>query len=454
MKNKLIVLCGFLLIIGFLFLIFYKQKEEKNNDEVKELSAVVISNTEDTITVQDVNNVIYTFEFANANTTVGNKVLIEYTGLLDKNAKIQEVSVLKVENTDTDSNKDTIPAEWNDNGIFKQNYQLAYNKLKTMTLDEKIGQLLLVRYTDKALKDINKYNYGGFVFYKVDFDNKDEEQVKAMINNAQKSSKIPLLTAVDEEGGKVIRISSNPKLAESEFKAPSELFNTGGLDLIKEDTLAKSRLLNNLGINLNLAPVVDVATDPDDYIYDRSLKQDVTITSLYSKTVIETSKKGNVSFTLKHFPGYGNNSDTHLGTSVDDKTLDDIKKYDLPPFESGINAGAEAVLISHNIVNALDSNNPASLSVSSHNLLRNELGFTGIIITDDISMGALDSISQKTVKSLLAGNDLIITTDYEESFNEIKNAVNSGAISEELVNKLAFRVLSWKYYKNLITDSK
>lgn len=454
MKTKLTIIICAVLVIGFFFFIFGKDKNEEDTEEVRELNAVVISNTEDTITVQDVNNVIYTFEFANANNVIGNQVLIEYTGILDKNANIQAVSVLKVEKTNENSNEDEIPGEWNDNGIFKQNYQLAYKKLKSMTLDEKIGQLLLVRYSDEALENINNYYYGGFVFYKKDFENKDEKQVKEMINKAQNVSKIPLLTAVDEEGGSIVRISSNPQLAESEFKSSSELFSLGGWDLIKEDTLAKSRLLNNLGLNLNLAPVVDVSTNASDYIYERSLKQDTTVTSLYSKTVIETSKKGNVSFTLKHFPGYGNNSDTHLGSSVDDKTLDDIKRYDLPPFESGINAGAEAILISHNTVNAIDPDNPASLSVANHNLLRNELNFTGIIITDDIAMGALDSVNQKTVKALLAGNDLVITTDYEGSFNEIKNALNSGAISEELVDKLAFRVLSWKYYKNLITDSK
>ena len=275
-----------------------------------------------------------------------------------------------------------------------------------------------------------------------------------MIKDLQKNSKIPLLTAVDEEGGKVVRVSSNPNLASTPFKSPSELYKSGGLDLIRQDTKDKSDLLKNLGLNVNLAPVVDVSTNPDDYMYSRSLQQDTSITSNFAKTVIEASKGTGVSYTLKHFPGYGNNADTHTGSATDTRTLDDIKNNDLPPFKSGINAGAEAVLVSHNIVNSIDPDNPASLSPSVHNLLRNDLGFTGIIITDDLAMGATSTLDNAHVKAVLAGNDLIITTDYEESVNSIKAAINDGTISQDMVDKLAFRVLAWKYYKGLMLNVK
>ena len=323
-----------------------------------------------------------------------------------------------------------------------------------MSLDEKISQLLLVRYPDNPIETLENYQFGGYVFFEEDFRDKTKPEVKDMINNLQNVSKVPILTAVDEEGGTVVRVSSNPNLASSKFESPRDLYLSGGFDKIKQDTINKSILLNELGLNLNLAPVVDVSTNSSDYMYKRALGENTDLTSTYAKTVINASKGLGVSYTLKHFPGYGNNADTHTGSVTDNRTYDDIVKNDLPPFEAGINEGAEAVLVSHNIVTNIDSSNPASLSTNIHNLLRNKLGFTGIIISDDLAMGAVSSIDNVAVKAIMAGNDLIITTDYEESFNDIKDAVNNKTIDEGLIDKLAFRVLAWKYYKGLIFENQ
>lgn len=334
--------------------------------------------------------------------------------------------------------------------MFSDYYKLAYDRLRELTLDEKIGQLLLARYpSSNQIEALQKYKLSGFVFFERDFKNKTESEVKLMINDLQNASKIPLLTAIDEEGGKVSRLSSNTKLVSEKFKSPSELYALGGFNKIKEDTINKSIILNNLGLNLNLAPVVDVSTDSRNYMYDRTLKENTELTSIYAKTVIEASKNTGVSYTLKHFPGYGNNLDTHTGSSVDTREYNEILKNDLPPFKAGIESGAEAVLISHNIVNCIDGSNPASLSISVHDLLRDELKFTGIIITDDISMGAIKNIEDVTVKSVLAGNNLIITTDYEASFNSIKEAIYENRLSEEEIDILILKTLAWKYYKQL-----
>lgn len=344
-----------------------------------------------------------------------------------------------------------IPSAWLDNGIFKEHYNSAYKKLISLNLEEKIGQILLVRYPNvNQIEALNKYNFAGYIFYAKDFNNKTEVEVKQMINEVQTNAKIPLLTAVDEEGGKVVRISSNSNLVSEKFKSSSELYNFGGFEEIKKDTINKSAVLSKLGLNLNLAPVVDVSTNPNDYMYERTLKENTELTATYAKTVIAASKGTGVSYTLKHFPGYGNNKDTHVGSSVDVRTYEDILKNDLPPFEAGIEAGVEAILISHNIVTSIDSENPATISSKINNLLRNKLNFTGIIITDDISMSALKEIENIDVKAIEAGNDLIITTDYEKSFNAIKTAVLNGRLEEEAINKLAFRILAWKYYKGII----
>lgn len=335
--------------------------------------------------------------------------------------------------------------------IFGEYYDKANEKMKLLTLEEKIGQLFLVRYPNiNSIEELEKYKFGGYLFFEKDFKDKTEEEVKLEIQSLQNVANIPLIIAVDEEGGKVVRVSSNVNLANEKFKSPSELYSLGGFDKIKADTKEKSKFLYNLGINLNLAPVVDVSTNRSDYIYQRTLGKDTILTSEYAKIVIEASKEGKVSYTLKHFPGYGRNIDTHNGISIDNKSYEDIKSYDLPPFKEGIEAGAEVILISHNIVKSIDPDNPASLSSKIHEVLRNELNFTGVTITDDLDMGAVSSDKDAVVKAILAGSDIIIVTDYKKSIEEVKKALEEGRIDNNIIEERALLILSWKYYKGML----
>lgn len=455
MNKKVMISTGIILSSILLSISLIITREKNETLKVNKLQGTILQTDAETVTIQDSNHVIYTFDVENMNFSVGDSVLLEYTGLLDKNKNNQTCNVINYEVVSKEVDDSGIPSSWLDQGIFSGFYKFAYKKLQTLTLEEKIGQLLLVRYPDSnQVELLQKYDFGGYVFYEKDFIGNKKEEVIAMINKLQEASKIPILTAVDEEGGKVVRISSNKNLVAEEFKSPSELYASGGFDAIEQDTILKSKILSSLGMNLNLAPVVDVSTNSNDYMHERTLKEDTSLTSTYAKTVIQASKGTNVSYTLKHFPGYGSNKDTHVSSSVDTRTYDEILQKDLPPFKAGIEAGAEAVLMSHNIVNSIDSTNPASLSKSVHNLLRNELNFTGIIITDDLAMNALNGIDDTTVKAIQAGNDLIITTDYEESINSIKAAVKNGTISEDQIDKLAFRVLAWKYYKLLLLENQ
>lgn len=353
-------------------------------------------------------------------------------------------SDIKVESLESDKYKN--------NSLFGKYYKKSLRKLKNMSIDQKIGQLLLVRYPEEEQKDVlKKYQFGGYLFFARDFRNKTKDEVISMINDLQSTSKIPILTAVDEEGGVVVRVSSNPNLRSERFLSSQKLYELGGFDKIKEDTIEKSNLLKELGLNLNLAPVVDVSTNKDDYMYERSIGQNSDITAEYAKTVISASKGSGVSYTLKHFPGYGNNIDTHTASSIDNRSLDDIEKNDLPPFKAGIEAKAEAILVSHNIVDSIDNKNPASISQKVHKLLRKNLNFSGIVITDDLEMGATKDIEDKSVKAILAGNDLLIVTDYLESINEIKNAINNKIITENDLDKKVLKILEWKYYKKLLS---
>ncbi len=348
-------------------------------------------------------------------------------------------------------NKEEMPNKYMDNGLFKNYYKKAYQKLKKMSQNEKISQILLVRYPEENQTEIiKKYQFGGYLFFAKDFKDKTKEDVIKMIADSNKVSKIPILTAVDEEGGIVVRVSRNKNLRSEAFSSPSELYKSGGFEKIKEDTIEKSNLLKSLGINLNLAPVVDVSTSPSDYMYKRSLQEDAKTTAKFSSIVIETSKESGVSYILKHFPGYGNNIDTHSGSSIDTRTKEEIENNDILPFKSGIKNKAEAILFSHNIVTSMDKNNPASLSKTLHDYLRNDLNFSGVIITDDLDMGAVKNIENKNVISLLAGNDLLISTDYEESIKEIRNAIDNNTLDQETLDEHVLRVLAWKYYKKLL----
>lgn len=449
--DKKVFICIFAIFICMITAVLVNpEAKTTTTKKTSSMKATVLEVSSDYITVSDKDNVIYTF-LGNGNDSfdVGESISIKYNGKLNKNKEKQTAKVVSV---DTYTDEKGVPSAWNDGGIFSGFYEMAYNKLKTMSTDEKIGQIFLVRVPEEnKISDLEKYKFGGYLLFERDFKDKTKDEVIKMIDEFQNASKIPLLIATDEEGGKVSRISSNTNLVDTPFKSPSELYKEGGMELIKQDTINKTETLEDLGINVNLAPVVDVATDPDSYMYERTIKEDTEITSEYAKTVIDASKSSKVSYTLKHFPGYGDNADTHEGSSTDNRTYSVLFETDIPPFRAGIKAGAEAVLVSHNTVPALDKDNPASLSVTTHNVLRNDLSFMGIIITDDLEMKAVNE-EGVIVKAIKAGNDLLIVTDYESAISEVKNNLENGNLNETLIDKMAFRVLAWKYYKGLMYD--
>lgn len=331
----------------------------------------------------------------------------------------------------------------------------AEELLKTLSLEEKVAQMFIVRCPQKdAANTIEQYQFGGYILFARDFKNKTKAQATADIKSYQQAAKVPLLIAVDEEGGKVNRVSLYPSFRDVPFLSPQELYVAGGLPRIKEDTAEKCALLRSLGINLNLAPVCDVSTNPDDYIYSRTFGQDAPQTAEYIKTVVSTMRANKMGSALKHFPGYGNNVDTHTGIAIDNRPLAQFRQSDFLPFQSGINAGASVVLVSHNIVTAIDPNRPASLSSAAHRILRDELGFQGLIMTDDLSMGAIREYTggeEAAVMAVLAGNDLICCTDYKTQYAAVLNAVRNGTISEARINESALRILRYKFSAGLMS---
>ncbi|SHO43455.1 glycoside hydrolase family 3 protein [Anaerocolumna xylanovorans] len=317
-----------------------------------------------------------------------------------------------------------------------------------MTLAEKVGQMFFVRLRkDTGIKDVSDYRLGGYILFGDDFKDETKTSIKKMLNSYQEASSIPMLIGVDEEGGTVNRLSKYSAFRSSPFESPIDLYKKGGFEAIQADTKEKADLLLSLGINVNLAPVSDVSTNPSDFIYKRSFGKDAKATANYVKTVVLEMKQDKIGSTLKHFPGYGNNVDTHTGVATDTRKYEQFVKNDFLPFEAGIKAGADSILVSHNIVTCLDKDHPASLSSAVHDVLRDTLGFEGVIMTDDLSMDAIKdytSDDNAAVLAIKAGNDLLIASNFDTQIPAVLDALKKGTIKEERIDASVIRILIWK----------
>ena len=358
--------------------------------------------------------------------------------------EIKDVEITGNEVIDTASRLMT-----DDNELFLRAVEIADG----MTLEEKAGQLFFARFPDEgAEEEIACYHPAGYIFFGRDFENSSPEKFKTDIEKYQGESKITLLTGVDEEGGTVVRASKYPQFREAPFKSPRELYNEGGMDKVLEDAEEKSDFLKKLGINVNLAPVCDISNDSDNFIYDRSIGLDPQKTAEYVVRVQNEMKKHGMGSIIKHFPGYGDNADTHTGESIDTRDLDYLSRNDLVPFAAAIENGCDAILVSHNIIDAIDKDNIATLSPAVHEFLRNEMDFKGVIVTDDMAMGAVENIDSgdAAVKAVLAGNDLIITSDLKTQYEAVLQALKSGEIGDNRLDESVCRVLLWKLKMGII----
>ena len=327
--------------------------------------------------------------------------------------------------------------------------------LSQMSLKEKIAQMLFVYVPEKdAYKKQKQYQYGGYVMFARDFSDSTPKKVKSRINSWQKASKINMMIAVDEEGGSVVRVSKYKKFRSKPYKSSRKLKELGGYDLIEQDASNKSNLLKKLGINTNFAPVADVPYSSKNFIYNRSFSTNAKKTAKYIHTVVPMMKKRKVVATLKHFPGYGGNGDSHQKVIKDKRSLKTFEKRDLLPFQQGIKDGAPMIMVTHNVVKAFDSKHPASMSKKVHNYLRKTLKFDGIIITDGLDMkGVVDKFGSReevAVRAVIAGNDMLCTPYGKTSLYAIRDAVKRGDITEKRINASVRRILKIKLKYGII----
>lgn len=356
---------------------------------------------------------------------------------------------------DNKSNKDIkVNKNINGNELFSKEYESAQVKLDNMSLEEKVGQLFLVRYDkNMALSWINDYYAGGYILFAKDFDNHTKESIKEELSSLNKNSKIPLVFAVDEEGGYVTRVSRYKAFRDEKFPSPRDVYDSLGEEGLESIEKEKGELLLSLGINLNLAPVADVSIDSNDFINIRTFNRNAKETANLIGLMVDYANEVGISSSLKHFPGYGNNVDTHTGVAIDERSYDNFLNNDYLPFEEGIKRKVPSILVSHNIIKCIDSEYPATLSkMIVTGELRNKLNFSGIIITDDLSMGAVSSYvddNSAAVLAINAGNDLIITSDFVNMYNSVITAVKSGKIKMETIDTAVRRILAWKSFYNM-----
>lgn len=327
--------------------------------------------------------------------------------------------------------------------------------LNDMTLNEKIGQMVIAGIEGTSLTAPDKsliidYHIGGFIFFANNLET--QQQTSNFINDitaANKNNKFPLFFSVDQEGGRVARlpgVKTTPTNKEIGVKNdPAYAYSIG-------QTLG--RQLNSMGFNLNYAPVLDINSNPDNpVIGDRSYGDNANIVSRMGIQTMKGIQSEKTIPVIKHFPGHGDTSvDSHIELPVVTKSLTQLEELELVPFKKAIDNGADVVMIAHILLPKLDSTYPASMSEKViTGILRNKLHFKGIVMTDDMTMGAIAGnygSGESAVKSVQAGSDIVLVAHDDknviEAIKAIKSAVTDGTISESRINESVQRIIDLK----------
>ena len=335
--------------------------------------------------------------------------------------------------------------------------------LAEMTLEEKVYQMFIV--TPEALTGydvvnastqitkgwLEKYPVGGLIYFADNIMTPD--QTKDMLKNTMKSAvelqEMPIFLCVDEEGGRVVRVAGNSKMG---------VTNVGPMGEIKDEAGAKAAgatigaYLKDLGFTVDMAPVADVITnDKNTVIGDRSFGSDASIVDQYADAYSDGLHSKGILSTYKHFPGHGaTEGDTHEGYAYTNKTYEELKEAELVPFASAKRNKIDMVMVAHIAVpNITGDNTPCTLSYKMvTEILRNDLNYNGLIITDAMNMGAITenyTSKEATVKAIQAGVDIVLMPeDFKEAVKAVMDAVEKGDITEERINESVLRIIEKK----------
>ena len=346
-----------------------------------------------------------------------------------------------------------------------QTIDVIQQKLDNMTLDEKIGQMITIgidgySVDDTAKQLITDKKVGGVILFKnnISYSN----QLLQLINDIKginSTNKIPIFISVDQEGGRVNRLPSEIKSLPSNEVVGNKNDNKLAYDIGKNIGYA----LGSFGFNMDFAPVLDVNSNPNNTVIgDRSFSNDKDKVASLGASEINGFKDSNIISVAKHFPGHGDTAtDSHYALPIINKTLDELKSVEFVPFKKAIEEKVPAIMVSHILMPQIDANNPASMSKTIiTDILRKDLKFDGLIVTDDMTMGAVTNeldITTACINSINAGADLLLVCHgYDNEINvinAIKDSINNEIISIDTINKSVYRILSLKEnYK--ITDEK
>jgi beta-N-acetylhexosaminidase len=338
-------------------------------------------------------------------------------------------------------------------------------QIKEMTLDEKIGQMIIAGIDGYEMNEnekglIQNYHIGGFILFGRNIESPEQlRELNNSIKSANSASRIPLILSVDEEGGRISRI---PKVIKNlpTNKAIGKINNE---EFSYEIGLLLAEKVKAFGFNMNFAPVLDINSNPKNpVIGDRAFGSKVEVVSdLGVQTMMGIKFRGVVPV-VKHFPGHGDTSvDSHVGLPSVDHDLERLKSFELIPFEKAINNGAESVMVAHILLPKIDADNPASLSSAViTDILRKQLNFEGVVITDDMTMGAITKnydLAAAAVQAVKAGNDIILVAHKYENvlftFHTLNKAVLDGIIEEERIDQSVYRILKLKQDYHLQDDA-
>lgn len=345
----------------------------------------------------------------------------------------------------------------------------ARNILNSMTTEEKAAQIFFV--TPEAITGVQtvtaageatkaaleKYPVGGLVYFSANLIS--PEQTRTMLANtwaySQEVMKVPVYLGVDEEGGTVARVASNPAFSVTQYQGMRAIGDTGDPSQAYQAAQTISSYLKDLGFNMDFAPDADVITNPENKVIgNRSFGTDPQLVGDMVSAAVKGFRDQAMASCIKHFPGHGGTKgDTHEGYAYTDRTVEQMESAELLPFRSGIEAGVEFIMASHiSAPNTPAGDTPASLSsYMLTDLLREQMGYQGLVITDAMNMGAISqqySSAQAAVQAFQAGADMILMPEnFTEAYNGILQAVQSGQITQERLDTSVLRILETKLEK-------
>jgi beta-N-acetylhexosaminidase len=337
--------------------------------------------------------------------------------------------------------------------------------IASMNLKQKIGQMIMPSFASEPDKKeaellLSRINPGGIILFGKDIIT--VEQTVDLIRGLQGKSNLPLFIAADQEGGVVSRLNESGNITDTIFPSQRDIGDTG----FPENAYLFGKImgseLSGLGINMNMAPVADIDPNPSNTaicLESRSFGNDKFLVADMVFNEVKGLQSQNVSAVVKHFPGHGDaRSDSHEGAVSIAHNLNRLRDVEFFPFKRGILAGTDGIMIGHiNLPTVLGNGEPATFSkYLLEEILREELGFENLIITDALEMGALTKYyTQKEiiVKSVNAGVDILLKPDDpHKTFDILMNAVINGEISESKIDESVERILKIKYKRKLFED--